>query len=642
MLSTRTDVLPPHWARELAALRDRLPAEPPGTVEAVLARAYPGGFEARFAELTRRPIAAGTVAQVHRGRLASGEEVAVKILRPGVERELRANFAVLLAAARTAERVSRPARVLNLQGLVTELRDLLLSQTDLRHEARNYRRFARQFAADETVRIPRVHSDLCTAEVLVTEFVDEIGPYDIDKVRLAPADLARRLDDLVDRMVFVSGLCHADLHPGNFFWTADGRIVLVDLGLVHQLSTEERQHLLTFYSAVMDGFDEFAATYVLRHLTGATGGAGTGDDPSPAALQDLGAVVRTHWVDSGGRPSFSRMFVDLLHVLGAHGLQLRHRYSRLFLTLATVEGYEYSLDPGFDMLENARRKRVEEAEYVGIPPAADALVFQGFATYSTARFGNGADPRQAWAERDRLVLDALRVGSGTTFVDVGCGRGQLLAAAQERGAKALGITVSKAEHDACVARGLDVVLSSWENADRHLGQDGSVFDAMAAVEMDVHLGTLHESRAGLLDLRLRRFFRWAADHLRADGRFFVQTLSVPEELLHDPARAGEYERLTDALPWIGFSTLPQMIRCSDADFAVEQVLDHSEDLAPTYEFWRDNVNQQLPALRKLARDETIVLIRRQLDTLMGMADRGTLSLYRMVLRARREAGHADA
>ncbi|MGY1701830.1 AarF/UbiB family protein [Geodermatophilus sp. SYSU D00766] len=635
VLSTRGDVLPPRWAAELATLRDRLPAEAPDTVAAVLGRAYPDGVEAVLPGLCLEPIAAGTVAQVHRARLPAGEPVAVKVLRPGATEALQADFAFLLALAAAAERVSRTARVLNLRGLVTELRELLLSQTDLTHEARNYRRFAREFADDDTVRIPAVHSSLCRPEVLVTELVQEVGPYDVDRVALEPAAMAKRLDDLLDRMIFLSGLCHADLHPGNFFWTPDGRIVLVDLGLVHQLSKEERQHALTFYSAVLDGFDEFAAAYVLRHLTTVAGAADGAPLPA-AALEDVGVLVRTHWTGAGGRPHFSRTFVDLLDALGRHGLQLRHRYSRLFLTLATVEGYEYSLDPEFDALENARRKRVEQAEYVGIPPEADALVFQGFATYSTARFDGSADPRQAWAERDRLVLDTLGVGPGTSLLDVGCGRGQLLAAARDRDAQTLGITVSRPEHEACTARGLEVVLSSWEDADRHLGDRR--FDALAAVEMDLHLGTLHENRVGLLDLRLDRFFGWAHRHLRPGGGLFLQTLSVPEALLHDPSCADEFERLTDALPWTGFSTLPQVVRCSDRWFAAEQVLDHSGDLLPTYRFWRDNVNRQIPALREVVSDEVIVLVRRQLDALIGMAESGRLSLYRVLLRARETPG----
>ena len=637
VLSTRGDVLPARWVEELATLRDRLPPEAPGTVATVLARAFPDGVETVLPGFCPEPIAAGSVAQVHRARSATGADVAVKVLRPGVAEALEADFAFLALVAAAAERVSRSARVLNVRGLVAELRELLLSQTDLTLEARNYRRFAREFADDDTVRIPRVHSALCRPEVLVTDLVEEVAPYDVDRVALEPAAMAKRLDDLLDRMVFLSGLCHADLHPGNFFWTPEGRIVLVDLGLVHQLSKEERHHLLAFYSAVLDGFDAFAAAYVLRHMV-TVAGAPEGTPIPAGAFEDVGTVVRTHWTAAGGRPAFSATFVDLLSALGRHGLQLRHRYSRLFLTLATVEGYEYSLDPDFDALENARRKRVEQAEYVGIPPTADALVFQGFATYSTARFDGTGDPRQAWAARDGLVLDALEVGAGTGFLDVGCGRGHLLAAARERGAETLGVTVSGAEHETCTARGLEVLLSSWEDADRHLGERR--FDAMAAVEMDVHLGTLHENRVGLRDLRLERFFGWAHRHLHPRGGLFVQTLSVPEALLHDPARADEFERLTDLLPWIGFSTLPQMVRCSDRWFAVEQVHDHSSDLLPTYRFWRDNVNGQLPALRRLVRDESIVLVRRQLDALIGMAESGQLSLYRLLFRARDAAGPA--
>ena len=630
VLSTRSDVLPPRWIDELAVLRDRMPPEPAAAVADVLARAFPEGVDATFAEFSVEPIAAGTVAQVHRARLPDGRPVAVKVLRPGVTEALQENFAVMLALAGAAERVGRSARVLNLRGLVTELRDLLLSQTDLSHEARNYRRFAREFADEPTVHIPRAIDALCSTEVLVTELVEGIGPYETDRVALDGRALATRLDDVVDRMIYVSGLCHADLHPGNFFWTADGRLVLVDLGLVHQLTWEERRHLLAFYSAAVDGFAEFAADYVLRHLVGTADGG-----PAPAAAhEEIRRLVRLHWTESGGRPQFARMFVDLLGALGRHGLQLRHRYSRLFLTLATVEGYLYSLDPGFDMLENARRKRVEQAEHVGIPPAADELVFQGFAAYSAAMFDGHDDPRRAWADRDRFVLDSLGVASGTAFLDVGCGRGQLLAAAGERGAKPVGITVSRAEHAVAVDRGLDVVLSSWEDADQHLPVGSRTFDAMAAVEMDVHLGTLHDNRVGLLDLRLERFFGWAAAHLRPEAPLFVQTLSVSEQLLHDPDRRAEFDRLSEILPWTGFSTLPQMVRCSDRWFSVRQVLDHSSDLLPSYIFWRDNVNRHLPELRRLAADETVVLVRRQLDALIGMAEQGQLSLYRILLRAR--------
>jgi cyclopropane fatty-acyl-phospholipid synthase-like methyltransferase len=198
----------------------------------------------------------------------------------------------------------------------------------------------------------------------------------------------------------------------------------------------------------------------------------------------------------------------------------------------------------------------------------------------------------------------------------------------------VGVTVSRAEHEVCRQRDLDVVFSSWQDADRHLGGRGPRFQTMAAIELDTHLGTLHENRVGLLDLRLARFFGWAHDHLEPGGRLLVQTLSVPGRLVRDEALSAEFQRSNDLLPSTGFCTLPQMVTAADRSFSVEQVLDHSSDLLPTFTFWRDNVNRQLPQLRRLMRAEHIVLMRRHLDVLIGLAEDETLRLHRLVLRAR--------
>jgi cyclopropane fatty-acyl-phospholipid synthase-like methyltransferase len=491
----------------------------------------------------------------------------------------------------------------------------------------------RHLAADPTVAVPAVFDDLSTRDVLVTQFVDGVHPYDTDRLPLDPLTLARRIDDLIDNMIYFTGLCHADLHPGNFFWSREGQIVLIDLGLVHQLSKDERNHLLTFYTAVIDGFHAFAADYFLRHFITTRNEASHGIPPE--AFTQLDELVRKHWAESGGQPSFSAMFSDLLKLLMRHRLRLTHDYSRLFLTLVTMEGYLYSLDPGFDMLENARRKRVEQAEYASVSDAAHDLVFGPGASYSTGRFSDGeADAERAYAERNALVLDALGVGPGSFLLDIGCGRGQLLAAARDRGVRALGVTISRAEHESCLAKGLDCVHTSWEEFDRRGGQTGDRADAIAVIEMDNHLATLHENRVGLLDLRLSRFFAWARDHLRDDGRLFLQSLTVPDALLHDPAWKDDYDRLTDVAPLLGFSTLPQLVRCSDPYFAVEQVLDHSSDLLPTYEFWRGNTNRSLPELRQLVGDDVLVYLRRQLDTLIWLTERRRLRLYRLVLTAK--------
>ena len=632
VLSTRGDLLPAEWTCVLAGLRDAVPPEHWEAVAPALERA----LGAEVARVPHVPVAAGSVAQVHRVRLADGRDVAVKVLRPGTEARIVGNLALLRLAARAAGRVSRRARVLDVQGIVAELADLLLSQTDLQEEGRNHRRFGREFAHDRTVRVPGVVGELSTADVLVTEFVDGVDPYDVSRLPLAPGDLARRLDELVDSMVFVTGLCHADLHPGNFFWDDDARVVLVDLGLVHHVDEEQRQHLWAFYSAVLDGFEEFAAAYVVRHLTTSA----NGHEVPGTVTAEVSDIVRRHWVESAGRPAFGPMFVELLAVLGRHGLQLRPQHSRLFLTLATVEGYLFQLDPTFDTVENARRKRAEQAERARLPPAADALVCPGAGSYSAGLFGDGRDPRTAWAARDRFVLDALGVRAGTSFLDVGCGRGQLVAAAAARGARPVGVTISAAEHEVCRQRGVEAVLTSWEDADRHLAGRGPRFDTMAAIELDTHLGSLHENRVGLLDLRLARFFGWAHDHLAPGGRLLVQTVTAPASLVHDEEPGAEHRRLRELLPVTGFCTLPQLVTAADRCFSVEQVFDHSSDLLPSCSSWRDAVNRQLPQLRQVVPADDLLVVRRHLDALISLAESGTLHLHRLVLSARVPAGDA--
>jgi cyclopropane fatty-acyl-phospholipid synthase-like methyltransferase len=139
---------------------------------------------------------------------------------------------------------------------------------------------------------------------------------------------------------------------------------------------------------------------------------------------------------------------------------------------------------------------------------------------------------------------------------------------------------------------------------------------------------------GLLDLRLTRFFGWSRSRLRDDGRLFLQTLSVPEALLHDDAYRSVYDRVTESAPWVGFSTLPQLVRCADRFFTVEQVLDHSADLPATYAYWRGNINSRLHELRPLMGTDVLVYVRRQLDTMIWLAETGLLRLYRVAYRAK--------
>lgn len=624
VLSTRTDLLAHEYLEEFSRLRDQVQPEERATIEGVLRAAYPDGLERVFGEFNWEPIGSGCVCQVHEARLRDGSRVAVKILRPGVAERVAATFALLKAAARGATLLSAQVRTIDVVAILEELEALLLSQTDLRRELENLESFRRASAHDEFIVAPGVYPALSSRSVLVMEFVDSmIKPYDFRELGIDPKRLAKTVDNLQDVMIFNHGVCHADLHPGNFFWSRDGKLVLVDFGMLHELPLIERNHLLTFYLSIVDGFYEYAASYFLRHFVVGSGSEGARRRAEEAVL----SLMRRHWEESRGRPQFSEMFAELLTVLARYDLKLRANLSPIFLTLITLEGYLYALDPSFDMLENVRSKRLTASEYTAIPDEAEDLILGEFGTYSTALFEGASSPREAYARRDAYILERLAVGASDYVYDVGCGRGALLEALRARGVDGLGITVSRHEQEACLKRGLTALWTSWEESDRHLEAYPRA-SAMTAVEMLFHLASLHENKEGLLDLRLARFFRWAHARLLPGGRLFLQTLNIEDEFLHSERHRETYERVYRTLPWMGFTTVRQIKEAAGAHFDLIELSDHSADLLKTYVFWRENMDANAERLRALIKPRTLSLLRRELAMVMELSERGSLSLHR--------------
>jgi ubiquinone biosynthesis protein len=234
VMSTRLDLFDAELIDELRALQDRLPAFSTELARRTVEEELGGKIADHFAEFGE-PVAAASVAQVHRARLHDGSEVAVKILRPDVRERVEGDAAVLLFGARILEivpsiRFSEPRDHLQhfVQGIV--------EQTDLSMEAANYETFRKNFASFEGVRFPRVYPSLSKKRVLTMEFlrgtkVDQLGPGDHTVV-------IERLRNLLLKMLFEDGFVHADLHPGNFVVTDKQEIAVFDVGLVKGMSEE--------------------------------------------------------------------------------------------------------------------------------------------------------------------------------------------------------------------------------------------------------------------------------------------------------------------------------------------------------------------------------------------------------------------
>jgi len=265
VMSTRPDLLSPQLIDQLRHLQDRLPAfsfrRARKTIEAELGKP----LDELFSEFDHRPVAAASVAQVHRARLRSGDEVAVKLLRPNVRRQVERDAAILLFGARVLS-LSKTIRLSNPVGHLREFVDAIAAQTDLRTEAANYRRFRANFAGYTGISFPAIHDQVSTERVLVMEFIHGTK---IDQLPASGdyAPVAEALRMSMFKMCFDDGFLHADLHPGNMMVRDDGSLVLFDVGLAKQLEGDVLAQFIDMSKCLSMGTPDDLVAHLRRFHT---------------------------------------------------------------------------------------------------------------------------------------------------------------------------------------------------------------------------------------------------------------------------------------------------------------------------------------------------------------------------------------
>jgi ubiquinone biosynthesis protein len=367
MLSTREDLLPVAWTTELAHLHNRVPPVPFDEllpqIEQALGRSP---FEV-FGTLEREPIAAASIAQVHRAQLANGTPVILKIRRPGIAAKIEADLRILGHLARFAERELPDARHYRPVQVVDQLRRSLGRELDLAVEARNTERFARNFADDPNVLIPQVYWTWTSSVMNVQEQIVGIPGTDLAGIDAAGLDrtvLAARGADVVLKMILVDGFFHADPHPGNVVYLPGNRIALIDFGMVGRLSPARRNQVVNLLAGLAR-HDEHAMLEVFLDWRGS-------DSVDEARLaDDLGELA----FDFADVPLKDLKIGMLLHrvsaILREHAIVMPADLSLLFKAFITLEGLGRQYDPGFRLIERAKpflehamRERYQPAEAV--------------------------------------------------------------------------------------------------------------------------------------------------------------------------------------------------------------------------------------------------------------------------------------
>ncbi|MEV0680665.1 AarF/UbiB family protein [Actinosynnema sp. NPDC050436] len=344
VLSTRPDLLPPDVVDELTLLQDKVPAAPWASVREVLVTEL-GPPEEVFAEFDEAPIAAASVAQVHRARLKSGEEVVVKVQRPGVRRVAEGDLDIVGRLAATLHDRTRWGKAIGVRDLAAGFSAALREEFDFRVEARNLAA-VRAASADTDVVLPQVHEALCTSRVLVMERLDG-SP--IRSAALESADrggLARSLLDVLLRQVMLNGVFHADPHPGNIMLLRDGRLGMLDFGSVGRIDAQLRSALGKLLLAVDRGDPAGLRDALLELVT-------RPDEIDEQQLERaLGQFMARH-LGAGMRPD-AQMFGDLFTLVHRYGLSIPPEIAAVFRALATVEGTLGALSPGFNLVVESR------------------------------------------------------------------------------------------------------------------------------------------------------------------------------------------------------------------------------------------------------------------------------------------------
>ncbi len=351
VLSSRPDLITAVYADEFKKLQDRVPPFQTSIARHLISSELNRDFEELFADFEDIPVAAASIAQVHNAILKDGSSVVVKVQRPGIRETIETDIAILRAIARLMLRYIPESRYFDPTGIVDEFARTVMRELDFIVEARNAQRFRRNFEGSEDIVIPAVHREFISARIIVMERIEGVRIDDMEGIRAFGIDskkLAVKGVNAYFKMIFEHGFFHADPHPGNIFVLPDGRIGLMDFGIVGWLSGEMIDSIARAFMAVLNrDFERLADLYIDLGLLEDKVDI---DEFKKEFSSDLMYLLEPLYDMNISEVSFPQYLEALTHLVIKHGLRVPADLLLMNRTILIVDNIGRQLDPEFNLI----------------------------------------------------------------------------------------------------------------------------------------------------------------------------------------------------------------------------------------------------------------------------------------------------
>jgi ubiquinone biosynthesis protein len=351
MLSTRKDLLPNDIAIELSKLQDKVPPFEFKKVKQTIENAYSKKISSVFKEFNEKPVASASVAQVHFAILHNGEKVAVKILRPNIESEVKKDIKLLHLIANILYKIWSDGKRLKPDEVVSEFERHTQSELNLLLEAGHCSHLGENFKDKKLLVVPSVFWDYCHEKVMVMERMDGIPISNIDAIKknkINLSELAKNGVEIFFTQVFRDGFFHADMHPGNIQVAKSGKYIAMDFGIMGTLNDQDKLYLAKNFAAFFKrDYREVARVHIE-----------SGWVPAETSIDEFENAIRSVCEPIFNKPlkdiSFGKLLIRLFQTSKKFNMEIQPQLTMLQKTLLNVEGLGRELDPNLDLWVTAR------------------------------------------------------------------------------------------------------------------------------------------------------------------------------------------------------------------------------------------------------------------------------------------------